>query len=159
MHPRVPSLLTRRDLKITFDVLWLPTVRQLRLLTNASPITSPYFRLAVPQHYITFEHHIYNTSFTKLSVPSEEASSSKTLPLSVFCTSLNLLSSSPTSSGFATSTSPCIRKNTFWNVCTASKSRWDFSRWTRDVRKRRWTSNVTSERSSRSMAAGERALR
>ena len=99
----------------------------------------------------------YTTSLMNPRVPKLDASSSNTLSLSVFCTSINLSSCSLTSE-LTARTSPCILRNTFWKACTASKSRCERRRCTSAVRKRCCMSSVTNERISRSMAAGESVL-
>jgi hypothetical protein len=99
----------------------------------------------------------YIISRTKPKVPNEEASSSSTLALSLRCASSNVPNRDLISS-LAMIVSPCIRRNTFCRVCTASKSRRDRSRPMSASKKCCMWSSVTRERSSRSNAAGEIVL-
>lgn len=101
--------------------------------------------------------HIYRVSLTKLRVPKEDARSSRTRSLSFRCTCISV-SNPACNSGFSTMTSACIRRKTFWNVWTASKSRRDFSLCVSATTKVFKLSSITRDRSSTSMAAGERVF-
>ena len=106
---------------------------------------------------LNVEHSNYNTSLTKANVPSEEVTRSNTLSLSDFWT-LSNFSIVSSNSGFATKTSPCILKKTFWYVWTASKSLRDRSRWMRAIMNNCKFSIVTKDRISTSIAAGVRVF-
>lgn len=96
----------------------------------------------------------HNTSLTKLKAPKLVDISSMTRWVSSTCV-VRRTSSESRSSGFEINTSSCKRRMTAMSACTASKSRWERSRWRRAPSiVRSPSSDAPSERHSRSIAAG-----